>query len=202
MAASAPSRYVTSAHDELEGDRFIENLNPWRTRLWIQQILRWAETGLVIGMICACLILLISRFIPWPTAQYWALGVAIGIMLCTIVAAIWYRPSFGRSARFIDARLALHDRISTALELLDDSTSISFLQRRDALRALRKYKPATTISLWPGRARLLTFGIVAVAIALLILLPNPMNTYLQQQAALQARLNKQISVINQTRLAI
>ena len=202
MAASAPSRYVTSAHDELEGDRFIENLNPWRTRLWIQQILRWTETALIVSMICACLILLISRIIPWPTAQYWAFGIAIGITLCTIVVAIWYRPSSGRSARYIDARLALHDRICTALELRDDSTPISVLQRRDALRALRKYKPATTISLWPGRVRLLAFGIVTVAIALLILLPNPMNTYLQQQAALQARLNRQISVINQTRLAI
>ncbi len=127
MVVNAPSRYVTSAHDEHEGDRLIENLNPWRTRLWVQQVLRWTEYALIVSMICACLLLLISRFIPWPTAPYWALGFAIGITSCTIVAAIWYRPTFGRSARYIDTHLSLHDRISTALELRDDSTPISVL---------------------------------------------------------------------------
>ncbi|HYA99114.1 MAG TPA: hypothetical protein VED37_02735 [Ktedonobacteraceae bacterium] len=202
MAANAPSRYAITLQEEHEGDKFIENLNPWRTRLWIQQILRWTEYGIIVSMLCACLLLLISRFIPWPTASYWAFGVAAGITLCAIAAALWYRPSFEYSARYIDSQHTLQDRISTALELRNDSTPISVLQRRDALRELRKYRPETTISLWPGRARLLTFGIATIAIALLLLLPNPINTYLRQQAALQARLNRQIAAINRTRLAI
>ena len=153
-------------------------------------------------MICVCFLLLISRFVPWSTASYWAIGITIGILFCAIGAALWYRPSFARSAHYIDTQLTLHDRISTALELRDDSTPISVLQRRDALRQLRKHAPAATISLWPGRVRLLTFGIASIAIAVLILIPNPMNTFLQQQAALQARLNRQIAAINQARLVI
>ena len=153
-------------------------------------------------MICACFLLLISHFIPWATAPYWAIGITIGILLCAVGGALWYRPSFASSAHYIDTQLALHDRISTAWELRDDSAPISVLQRRDALRQLRKHTPAVTISLWPGRVRLLLFGIATIAIAVLILIPNPMNTFLQQQAALQARLNRQIAAINQTRSVI
>jgi hypothetical protein len=202
MVANAPSRHTTIAHEDNEGGRFIETLHPWRRRLWIQQILRWTEYGIIISMLCACFLLLISRFIPWATASYWAIGIAIGFLLCSIGAALWYRPSFARSALYIDTQLALHDRISTAWELRDDSAPIAVLQRRDALRQLSKHAPAVTISLLPGRVRLLTFGIATIAIAVLILIPNPMNILLQQQAALQARLNRQIAAINQTRSVI
>lgn len=202
MVANAPSRYPALAHEENEGERFIENLQPWRRRLYIQQILRWTEYGLIISIICACFLLLISRIIPWSTVLYWAIGSAIGILLCALGAALWYRPSLMRSSHYIDSQLSLHDRISTALELRHDSTPISLMQRRDALRQLRKYAPSATISFWPGRARLLTFGIATIVLAMLILIPNPMNTLLQQQAALQARLNKQIAAIKQTRLSI
>jgi len=202
MITNAPSHNSTLVYGENEGERFIETLHPWRRRLWIQQILRWTEYGIIISMICACSLLLISRFIPWSTVSYWAIGITIGILLCAVGGALWYRPSFTRSAHYIDAQLALHDRISTAWELRDDSAPIAVLQRRDALRQLKKHAPAATISLWPGRVRLLLFGIATIAIALLILLPNPMNTFLQQQAALQARLNRQLAAINHTRLVI
>ncbi len=202
MVANAASRYPTIAFEENEGERIIEYLHIWRRRLWIQQILRWTEYGIIISMICVSFILLISHFIPWSTGPYWSVGITLGILLCAVGFALWYRPSFARCAHYIDTQLALHDRISTAWEFHDDSAPISVLQRRDALQQLGKHTPATTISLWPGRVRLLIFGIAAIVMTVLILIPNPMNTLLQQQAALQARLNRQIAAINQTRLVI
>ena len=148
MIANAPSRNSTSVH---EGERFIETLQPWRRRLWIQQILRWIEYGIIMSMICACFLLLISRFIPWSTVPYWATGITIGILLCAGGVALWFRPSFAYSAHYIDTQLVLQDRISTALELRDDSTPIAVLQRRDAFRQLKKHAPAATISLRPAR---------------------------------------------------
>jgi hypothetical protein len=202
MATNAPSRYAAIAREDTDGERFIETLHPWRKRLWIQQTLRWTENGIIISIICVCFLLLISRFIPWATASYWAIGIAIGFLLCTIGAALWYRPSFARSAHYIDTQLVLHDRMSTAWELRDNSTPISVLQRRDALRQLSKHTPTATISLWPGRIRLLIFGIATIALVVLLLIPNPMNIVLQQQAAFQARLNRQITAINQARRVI
>ena len=202
MATNAPSRHAAIAHDDTDGERFIETLHPWRRRLWVQQILSWTEYGVTIGIICVCFLLLISRFIPWATASYWAFGIAIVILLCAMGAALWYRPSFTRSAHYIDTQLLLHDRLSTAWELRDNSAPISVLQRRDALRQLSKHSPSATISLWPGRMRLFTFGIAAIALVLLLLIPNPMNAVLQQQAAFQARLNRQIAAINQARTVI
>ncbi len=202
MVANIPSYHQTIALEANEGERFIESLRPWRRRLYIHQVLRWTASGILISMLCACLLLLISRFIPWATASYWATGITIGILLVSIGIALWYRPTFARSAHYIDTQLTLQDRLSTAWELRDNSTPISVLQRRDALRQLRNHTPTATISLRPGRVRLLLFGIATIAIALLILIPNPMNTILQQQAVLQARLNRQIAAINRTRLTI
>jgi hypothetical protein len=202
MATIAPSRHAAVAQSDAESTRLIEVLHSWRRRLWAQQILRWTENGVITGIICACLLLLISRFIPWATAFYWAIGVAIVSLLCAIGLALWYRPSFARSARNVDTRLALHDRLGTAWELRDDSTPISVLQRRDTLKQLNKHSPAAAISLWPGRIRLITFGIVVTALVLLLFLPNPMNAVLQQQAAFQNRLARQVAVINQIRTTI
>src|SRR5262249_45731327 len=158
----------------------IAALRAWRRRLWLQQVVSWTEIGLITGIICACFLLLISRFIPWASALYWAAGLAIFSLLSAIVAALWSLPSFARSARKVDTQLALHDRMGTAWELRDDSTPMSILQRRDALKQLHNHTPAATISLGPGRNRLITFGILVIALVLLLFLPNPMNAVLQQ----------------------
>ena len=202
MATIAPSRHTAVTQRDADSTRLIEALHQWRRRLWAQQILRWTENGVITGIICACLLLLISRFIPWATALYWAAGVAIGSLLCAIGAALWYRPSLAHSARKVDARLALHDRLGTAWELRGAAIPISVLQRRDALKQLNKHTPAATISLWPGRIRLITFGVVMTALVLLLFLPNPMNAVLQQQAAFQNRLARQVAAINQVSTTI
>jgi RNase P protein component len=202
MATIAPSRHVALSLGAADGQELTEALGSWRRRLWIQQMLRWTEIGVIVGIILACLLLLISRITPWAAAIYWAIGVATASLLCASGAAIWYRPSFARSAHVVDARLALHDRLSTAWELRNNSAPISVLQRRDALKQLGKHTPAAAIPLWPRRMRLITFGAVVIALALLLLLPNQMDTVLQQQAAFQNQLARQVAAINQIRQEI
>jgi hypothetical protein len=199
MATIVPTAIVQGAGD---GHQLTKALQSWRKRLWLQQVLRWAENGVITGLIVACLLLLVSRFTPWGAVFYWASGVAIAALLGALGAALWYRPSFARSARLVDTRLSLHDRLSTAWELRNDSAPISVLQRGDALKQLSKHRPSATVSLWPRRMRLISIGIVAIALALLFLLPNPMNAVLQQQAAFQASLARQIAAIQQERTAI
>ena len=201
MATIAPPRH--EAHfQSAAANGLTAALHSWRRRLWIQQMLRWTQNGLIAGITLACLLLLISRLTPWAAATYWAIGVATASLLCALGTALWYRPSFARSAHVVDTRLALHDRLSTAWEFRNDSAPISVLQRRDALRQLGKHTPGAAISMWPQRNRLVTFGAVVIVLALLLLLPNPMNTLLQQQSAFQSQLASQIATINQIRKEI
>jgi hypothetical protein len=67
---------------------------------------------------------------------------------------------------------------------------------------LGKYTPQTSISLRPRRTSLIAFSIVLVILVLLVLLPNPMTAVLQQQAAFQARITKQIAAIDHLRTAL
>jgi len=202
MATIAPSHHTALSQSTATGKGLTEALRSWRRRLLMQQMLRWTENGVIAGITLACLLLLISRLTPWDGAIYWAIGVATASLLCALGAALWYRPSFARSAYLVDTRLALHDRLSTAWEFRHDSAPISVLQRRDALRHLGNHTPATAISLWPQRIRLITFGALVIVLALLLLLPNPVNTLLQQQAAIQNQLASQIAAINQVRKEI
>jgi hypothetical protein len=162
-------------------------------------MLYWLLRGIITGLVVACLLLLAARVFPWATAMYWALGFSIVCPVLALGAAIWYRPSFAHAASIIDKRLALHDRMSTAWELREQSSALTGLQRSDALKQLAKYKPATTFPLRLQRSMVLTLICSILAVALLMFLPNPMTAILKQQAEIQARLARQIASIEKTR---
>lgn len=194
---AAITRATTPTSEQLS-----QALRPWRRRFTLQQALRWTGRGLIAGLIFACLLLLISRLLPWATAQYWATGLGIACLVIAFGTALWDRPTFTRTARLVDRQLALHDRLGTAWELRTESSPLLALQRRDALKQLHKHTPATSVSLRPGRAPLLVFGILAITLALLVLLPNPMTAVLQQQAAFQAHIAKQVAAIDKVRTTL
>jgi len=119
MATLAPpgnvkAKFVTS---NTNSEQLATALRPWRRRLELQQALSWTGRGIISGLILACLLLLVSRLTPWVTAPRWAIGIGIACSLFAFSAAIWYRPSLARAARLVDARLSLHDRMSTAWEM-------------------------------------------------------------------------------------
>ncbi|MEO6893071.1 MAG: hypothetical protein ABI456_24890, partial [Ktedonobacteraceae bacterium] len=197
-----PPRVAQVRQESVDGKRLIEALRPWRRRLAIHRVLRWSASGLVVGLLLAGLLLLISRLVPWATALAWAGGVAGACLLCGLALALWRRPSLARTARLVDRQLSLQDRLGTAWELRAESAPLPVLQRRDALKQLSAHTPARSITLRPRRSFLLTLGIVVLVLALLVLLPNPMVTVLQQQAAFQARVAKQVAVIDHLRQTI
>ncbi len=201
MATLAPQR--PEAHNSIAHEQKLAvALRPWRKRLSLQQALHWTINGLIVGVLIACLLLLVSRFIPFPTALLWAMVVIAASLICATGLALYYRPTLASSARRVDTLLALHDRLGTAWEYREDSSPLPALQRRDALERLGAYTPARAIALWPGRARLLTMGVVVLAFLLLLLLPNPVNATLQQQQAFQNSLSRQIAQLNHIRQVI
>ncbi len=197
-----PNREQTTVSLDTDSTQLTAALHPWRRRLLLQQLARWTGSGIIAGLILADLVLLMARIVPWATALYWALGLGLLCLLGACVLVIWYRPSLARTAHQVDSRLSLHDRLGTAWEMRDETAVLYRLQRRDALKQLGKHTPRTAISLRPQRSRLLAVGIAAVILVLLLLLPNPQIAVLQQQAALQARLNKQIAAIDHLRTTL
>ncbi len=202
MATLAPLPSTADHRNMVTGQQFAGALRPWRARLAMQQTLRWAANGAIAGLLLACLFLLLSRLIAWATVLYWAGAAASACILCALALALYYRPSLARSARLLDWRLGLHDRLATAWELRDDTGSLPALQRRDALRRLDEHTRARAIPLSPGRARLLALSLLIVAFAVLLLSPNPLNTALQQRAAFQAIISRQIASLEQLRKVI
>lgn len=199
MATLMPSRLAVLSQEPLDSASIVSALRPWQRRFALQQLLRWTLLGLNTGLFLAGIMLLIARIIPWENVVAWAVGVAIVCTLGALVLALWQRPSLARTARLADSRLLLHDRLSTAWELRAQSSSLAKLQRRDALKQLQKHQPRKILSLRPSRSMLLFFIVVAIGCALLFVLPNPMTTILKQQAAFQARIQKQIASIEQIR---
>jgi len=203
LAKTSPGGRETSPGGRLKGvatgQQLVDALRPWSARLAMQKVLRWAAGGASAGLLLACLFLLLSRFFPWAAAPYWAVAMVAVCLLCALAFALYHRPSPARSARLLDMRLGLRDRLSTAWELRDNSASLPALQRRDALRKLNEFTPAGAIQLWPGRARMLTLALLIVAFALLLLLPNPQGAGLQQQEAFQDGVSRQVASIGQLR---
>ncbi|MBV9711689.1 MAG: hypothetical protein JO011_12365, partial [Ktedonobacteraceae bacterium] len=174
-------------------------LRPWQRRLWMQQVIRWTLWGINMGLLLACIVLLLARITPWSNALTWSIGLAVTSTLIALAMALWRQPSLSHTARIADRRLSLHDRLSTAWELRNQSAPLAKLQRRDALKQLQKHVPAKTLSLRPGRSTGLFLIVVSIFFALLLVLPNPMTSVLKQQAAFQTRIAKQIASIEQVR---
>src|SRR6266496_188180 len=199
MATLMQSRIAALNQEPQNSESIVRALQPWQRRLSMQQTLRWTIRGAITGLLLACMVLLISRLTPWASAPAWATGIAIVCTLFAIGAAIWKRFSLSRTARVVDSRLSLHDRLSTAWELREQTTILARLQRRDALEQLQQHKPANTLSLRPQRFTVFFFALVVLAFVLLLVLPNPMTAILKQQTALQARIAKQIGAIDKVR---
>ncbi|HTI13411.1 MAG TPA: hypothetical protein VL461_02425 [Dictyobacter sp.] len=195
MAATMPSHIPRTT----EPDHLVTVLRPWSRRLLLQQTIMWALGGLISGLCIASLLLLGARLFPWATAPYWAAGCILVCTLMTIGYSIWDRPSLVTTAHQIDRRLVLHDRVSTAWELRTQSSPFTNLQLQNTLTHLQAHTPGQTISLQPRRITLATITGILVLLTLLYFLPNPMQSILQQRAALHAQITKQISTIDKIR---
>jgi hypothetical protein len=199
MATLMPSRLAAITQEHLDSESVMSALRPWRRRLSLQQVLRWTLWGIIAGLLAACIVLLVARITPWGNASVWAISLAVVSTISALGMALWRRPSLSHTARVTDRSLSLHDRLSTAWELRDQSAPLAKLQRHDALKQLQKHTPAKTLSLRPQRSTALFFLLVAVFFVLLLVLPNPMTAVLKQQAAFHARIAKQVASIEQVR---
>ena len=145
-------------------EKVIQNkLSAIQRRMQLDQLFRHLTVGGFWGGLAGALPLIVSRWFPLPSLRLigaflilTALGIATGVTL-------WRRTDLLSVARLVDARLNLKERLSTALESIQQGSAHDFaaLQIHDAARVAREIEPAAAVSYrWPPMARFLSIPIL------------------------------------------
>jgi hypothetical protein len=174
----------------------------WGLRLRLSESLSWGLWGAVVGLSLGLLLalaarlwpLLLARQLVGPAGLLTLAGATFGI------AFAWLRPrSLASFARTFDRRFDLAERLTTAVEIgggrLRATPEMSAAQLADTLDVTARANPRAMLPLRPSRWALLASGVLIVALALSLWLPNPQEGILLQRAAVRAAIEEQIKAL-------
>jgi hypothetical protein len=181
-------------------------LRRWGLRLSLVESLSWGAWGAAVGLGLGLLAALTARLLPLLMARQLA-ALAGALMLAGVIVAlmvVWLRPrTLLQRARVFDRRLGLAERLATAAEIgtgrLRATPAMAHAQLADALAAARRTDVRALLPLRASRRALLVLGVLIVALALSLWLPNPQEDVLLQQAAVQAAVEEQIEDLEAVR---
>ncbi|HTY09135.1 MAG TPA: hypothetical protein VMF29_08220 [Candidatus Edwardsbacteria bacterium] len=180
-------------------------LTLWDMRLRATQSLIWLPRGMVGGLIVALILAVVSRFRPLlDRASLTVLGIAlplIGGAAALLAVWLWRRSALSNARRF-DQIFGLRERISTALELSQGALPIEsdLIARRQVAQAAQvagRVKAGKHLPLrldWRWWAGLLA---AALALTLALVIPNPQDQVLAQQAAVKAAITESLTKLEQ-----
>lgn len=175
-------------------------------RLRLQASLRLLPQMLSLGLFFSLLLILLGRLYPltWPI---WLLALGLGLTAALVSITqlyTWLRPHSPLvTARWLDRRLPLDERLATALELARQpgQTPPHLIQAQlaDTAARLKDFDAARVLPLpwswrWLGLVSLLT-----AALALNLLMPNPQLDLLAQQAKTEAAIAEQKTKFEEVR---
>lgn len=160
-----------------------------RRRIFIGITLNYAITGLVFGLSAAVLLSIVSRLYPVYNVHMWVLIIAGTGLISAFIFGIFKIPSFRTSALRADS-LGLNERTVTAVELIDDDSSMALLQKEDALSALRSLNYKDGIKIVPNVKRLLLIVPLVLALIVMSFIPNHLDEVARQKHEL-AQLKKE-----------
>jgi hypothetical protein len=175
------------------------HLRRWGLRLRLVESLSWGPWGAAVGLGLGLLLALVARL--WPLLTAWQLAVLAGVLVPVGVALalliVWLRPrTLLHRARVFDRRLGLAERLATAVEVgtgrLWATPVMAKAQLADALDAARRTDARALLPLRASRRALLALGVLAVALAVSLWLPNPQEDVLLQRAAVREAVEEQI----------
>lgn len=187
--------------------RIRETLRAWDRRLRMQQTVMWLPRGLGVGLALGVLLVAAARI--WPLLPRDRLVLAVlalslaGALLAALGVWLWRRTPLETARRF-DHLLGLKERLSTALELAGgelpvESAALAATQQADAARTLDRVDVARAL---PVRARWQDWapaGAAALVLAAGLMLPNPQEEALAQQAEIEAALAEQLEELEALR---
>lgn len=154
------------------------------------------------------LVELAARFWPLTDRHGWAAVPLLLWLLGVCLYSLWRPLPLFQIARRLDTELGLKDRLATALELeawksggLENnpqSSNLPTFQLQDSLSVIQQISPRALAWQLPRRPLWLAGGMLALAVSLAFL-PNPMDDFLVQRAAIQEAAKKQAEAIQEAR---
>jgi len=190
-------------------DTLISYLRRWGLWLRLRDSLAWSAWGLVAGLALALALALTARVWPLLTRGPLLLITAALALSATLggMIAAWLRPrSRHRLARTLDLRLALAERLTTALEIgsgqLRAAPAMATAQRAETLNAVARVDVRAALPLQVPRRTLLAALILTAGLAASLLLPNPQEDALHQRAAFREALQEQVEQLEAARTEI
>lgn len=181
-------------------------LRRWGLWLRLTESLTWGPWGAAVGLGVGLLLALASRLWPLLMAR-WLAGLAgLLVLVGWLVGwlAGWLRSrSLSRLARVFDCRFGLAERLTTAVEIstgrLRATAAMAQAQLTDTLDAAARVDVRAMLPLRASRRALLVFGVLAVALALSLWLPNPQEDTLLQRVAVRDVIEEQIEELEAVR---
>lgn len=173
-----------------------------RRRRW-ERAGRGFWKGLFTGALLWVIILVIFKLAPLP---YWTLAaVGIAAVVCMISGLViggWRKPSTAETARWIDAKQQLKERLSTAWEVAPCETEWSQLLVRDASQHLGKLNPRQLLPFHLPRISRWALLVLVLAAGLGFIPEYRSKAYLQKQndAALVRDTGKQLAELTKRSL--
>ena len=174
----------------------------WARRQRAVRGVRWGLRAVLFGVALGCALALIARLRPWllPEQVAQATATLTLVLLFGALLAAWMWPPRGLllRARHFDRRFGLAERVSTALELLEDGVlppEVGARQLADARRAAEQVNVRVALPLRVRKEEFAAFVGLCGLFAALSLLPNPQAEALRAEQAWQQTLSAQVAAL-------
>ena len=161
-----------------------------RDRMHMSKLANVTAKALLVALGFSFLLTFLSRFFP----VYNPYGK--GIMLTGIITAggfifsLFMTPKSQSAALFIDSK-GLYERTITALELIDDDSELSHMQKKDALYHLKNMDIKKEIKIIVPKKVLAICGLLAVLILISGFIPNPMKEKAEELHSIKKQIQNQ-----------
>lgn len=148
----------------------LKLLRPIRNRLTRQQAMPRVAWALIVGGWLALIGALLTLLGGSVTSGIIAICVAVGFPLVALAWALLHPASWQQAAQWVDRRLHLHDRTTTALHLADEAASDPFaaMQVDDAIARLRDSSLSKIQFALPWQRLLSGLALTAFALVLVV----------------------------------
>ena len=170
--------------------QLIENvLSQTERRRRRERAYRGLWQGLFIGATVWCVTLVAHKLLPTP---YWTLPAAAGLGVATVLACViagaWRRHSVSETARWVDGRQRLQERLSTALEVsrVNGSESWRELIVADAVTQVKQLDPRKLVQFHLPRGSRWALLLLALGIGLGFVPEYRSTGYVQKQTEQKA----------------